>query len=414
MHKNSLLLLICLFPVILFAQNKTDSEMNLICRIADKILQDHAYEIINTETEICYTYTKNLPTGKNYRIKSRYLEWRYVNGVLNMAMLHLGATTGNTAYRDFVLDNYRFLFANKAYLQKQYDSGIRDYGYYRFLRMGSLDDCGAMVAALIETNETDPHQEYVDYIDRTADYILNRQSRLPEGAFSRGKAERATVWLDDLYMSVSFLANRAYYFQDADALNTAIQQVIQFSQLLYEPRNGLYYHCYYDYLRHPGVAHWGRANGWGILAQSKLLAVVPQNHPRRKELLDIFRRQILGFSRYQSESGMWHQLLDKSDSYPETSCTAMFAYAVAKGINEGWLDGGFAGIALKAWDGIETYVTEKGEVNNICIGTGIAHDLIFYYQRPAPLNDVHGLGAIIEAGLEINKLKKLLQDETNL
>jgi rhamnogalacturonyl hydrolase YesR len=82
----------------------------------------------------------------------------------------------------------------------------------------------------------------------------------------------------------------------------------------------------------------------------------------------------------------------------------MFAFAVAKGVNRGWLDKEFGTIALRAWEGVGKQINEKGEVSGICIGTGISHDLVFYYTRPTPLNDAHGLGAIIQAGLEISKM----------
>lgn len=82
----------------------------------------------------------------------------------------------------------------------------------------------------------------------------------------------------------------------------------------------------------------------------------------------------------------------------------MFAFAVAKGVNEKWLSKDYSSISIKAWEGICSLITDDGQVKNICIGTGISRDLPFYYQRPTPLNDAHGLGAIILAGLEINKL----------
>lgn len=382
------------------------NDLVVIRSVADKIIREHSYRIVDKKTGICYADTKNLPDGDDYKLESKYLEWRYVNGVLNMAMLDLSQFTGQAVYKDFALNNYRYFFTNRSFLQKQFDKGVRDAGYYRFLRMQSLDDCGAMVAALIEVYKQDNKKEYMDYINRTADYVLHKEGRLADGTFSRGPEGNKTVWLDDLYMSVSFLANMGELSGDPVYFDCATKQVIQFSNLLYEPCSGLYYHCYYDYLKQTGVAHWGRANGWSIFAQANLLSRLPKNYPQREELLKIFPRQVLGFSRYQSESGLWHQLLDKNDSYLETSCTAMFTYAVAKGVNEGWLDKGFSTIALCGWNGIKNHIAESGEVSNICIGTGISHDLTFYYQRPTPLSDVHGLGAIIQAGMEIIKMKK--------
>ena len=97
-----------------------------------------------------------------------------------------------------------------------------------------------------------------------------------------------------------------------------------------------------------GVARWGRCNGWVALAQAELLNNLPANHPKRPELIKLLLRQIVGFSRYQDTSGMWHQVLDKPESYLESSVTAMFVYTVAKAVNEGWISKRFITIAQKA------------------------------------------------------------------
>lgn len=400
--KKLLILPILFAAITLQAQN---NDLSVVRSVADNILSGHSYNIVDKKTGKVYADSKNLPANGDFAFQSKYLEWRYVDGVLNMAMLDLFKQIGDEKYKDFVLKNYRFIFDNSAFIRKEYEKGIQNPAYYRFAAMKSLDDCGAMTAGLIGAVQYDNRADYKTYIDRVGDYILHKEGRLADGTLSRGPESRKTLWLDDLYMSVSFLSKMGDYSKNSEYLDFAAKQVILFSNLLYDPITGLYFHCYYDYLKEPGVAHWGRANGWSIYAQAYLLDVLPENHPLRPQLLQIFRRQILGFSRYQSQSGLWHQLLDKNDSYPETSCSAMFAYAVAKGVNRGWLDKEFSTIALRAWEGIAKQVNEKGEVSGICIGTGISHDLVFYYTRPTPLNDVHGLGAFIQAGLEINKMK---------
>lgn len=398
------LLIIPLFFVVVLVQGQPN-ELSVIRSIADNIIKEHSYSIIDKKTGKLYPDSKHLPSDGDFAFQSRYLEWRYVNGVLNIAMLELYKQTGDERYKDFVLNNYRFIFDNSAFIRSEYEKGLKNPGYFRFAAMKSLDDCGAMTAGLIDAVKYDQRTDYKSYIDRVGDYILHKEGRLADGTLSRGPEGRKIVWLDDLYMSVSFLSKMGNYSQNSEYFDFAAKEVILFSNRLYDSITGLYFHCYYDFLQEPGVAHWGRANGWSIFAQAYLLDVLPESHPLRPQLLQIFRRQILGFSRYQSESGLWHQLLDKNDSYLETSCSAMFAYAVAKGVNRGWLDKDFESIALRAWSGICKQVNEKGEVAGICMGTGIAHDLVFYYTRPAPLNDVHGLGAIIQAGLEIDKMK---------
>jgi len=46
----------------------------------------------------------------------------------------------------------------------------------------------------------------------------------------------------------------------------------------------------------------------------------------------------------------------------------------------------------------------NGQVEDICIGTGMEDNLVFYYERPAQVNDIHGLGAILLAGMEMLQL----------
>lgn len=82
----------------------------------------------------------------------------------------------------------------------------------------------------------------------------------------------------------------------------------------------------------------------------------------------------------------------------------MFVAAIAHGVNKGWLDSSFASVALQGWKAVCSQITPEGQVKNVCMGTGISRDLPFYYNRPAPLNDAHGLGAVVQAGIEINNV----------
>src|SRR4029079_13751711 len=125
----------------------------------------------------------------------------------------------------------------------------------------------------------------------------------------------------------------------------AIKQVESFNKYIYDPTTGLYFHTYFHDNNTKGVARWGRFNGWVALAQVELLNNLPANHPKRADLIKLLERQIIGYSRYQDSSGMWHQLLDKPDSYLESSVTAMFIYTITKAVNEGWINKRYLTIA---------------------------------------------------------------------
>jgi unsaturated rhamnogalacturonyl hydrolase len=215
-----------------------------------------------------------------------------------------------------------------------------------------------------------------------------------------------TLWADDLFMSVPFLARMGKLTGDARYFDDAIKQVENFNKYLYDPMTGLYFHNYYSDVEMNGVGHWGRANGWLAVAQCQLLNNLPANHPKRPELIRFLLRQIVGYARYQDQSGLWHQLLDKPDSYQETSVTAMFTYAVAHAVNEGWINENYISIAKEGWRGLAGKITEDGQLQDVCIGTNMDAALKFYYTRPTALNDTHGLGAFLLAGTEMIKAEK--------
>lgn len=380
------------------------TDLNLICKTADYILMHTSYTILDDKGNT-FTDTKGLVPTKLVRIASPYAEWKYWNGVLNLAMLEMADITGEVKYKQQTLTNYRFVFENLSFFEALYKSGIQYTGMESFFKMDMLDDCGAMGAGLIEAYGLDKNERYTEYLQRAANYIMVKENRLQDGTLARTGPYNKTLWLDDLYMSVPFLARYGKLTGDTACFNFAAKQIIQFTKYLYDKTTGLYFHCYFDSTKQNGVAHWGRANGWSIMAQVNLLSFLPANFTLKDSLLAIFRQQVNGLARYQSESGLWHQLLDKNDSYLETSCSAMFTYAIAKGINEGWLDKRYSAIALNGWEGLKTKIKPDGQVADICVGTGIENDLVFYYKRPTELNDIHGLGAFLLAGCEIVKLK---------
>ncbi len=172
-----------------------------------------------------------------------------------------------------------------------------------------------------------------------------------------------------------------------------------------------------DFICTAGLKGWsrilsfrGRCNGWAILAMTELLDVLPENHPLRKDILEQYRLHASGIVRYQAGSGFWHQLIDRPDSYLETSATAIFTYCIAHGTNMGWLDAqAFGPAAVLGWNAVKTKVNDKGQVEGTCVGTGMAFDPAFYYHRPVNVAAAHGYGPVILAASEMLRLTKNYQ-----
>ncbi len=160
--------------------------------------------------------------------------------------------------------------------------------------------------------------------------------------------------------------------------------------------------------------HWARANGWAVMTKVELLDVLPEDHPGREKVMELLKKHIYGLASYQDGTGFWHQLIDRNDSYLETSATAIYTYAIAKAINNGWIDEkAYGSMALLAWNAVASKVNDKGQVEGTCVGTGMGFDPAFYYHRPINIYAAHGYGPVLLAGAEIINLLNNKKAEIN-
>lgn len=382
---------------------KVLTDEDILKNLANDIVEQTNYKFYDKKAKVTFDKTTPKTPVKDVKLASRYTEWRYWNGVLNIGLLKYAEYSGNSTYKETVYKNYEFAFDTYTHFSKSFpkDANRWQHPFGVLFKTKELDDCGAMGGGLIEVYKEVKSPIYKEYIDHAADHILNKQDRLEDGTLVRSWPYKNTLWADDLYMSIVFLARMGNLTGEQKYFDDAALQVLNFTKHLYNKQTQLYYHCYYNEEQRNGVAHWGRCNGWVMLAQADLLEHLPLDHPKRDTLLSIFEQQIVGVSRYQHGTGLWHQLIDKEDSYLETSSTAMFAYSIAKGINNGWIDKRYKSIAKNAWTGIKSKINDQGKVEGICKGTGIDESLVYYYNRPTPIHDIHGLGAVFLAGIEI-------------
>jgi len=130
--------------------------------------------------------------------------------------------------------------------------------------------------------------------------------------------------------------------------------------------------------------------------------------------LQLLRDHVAGLAAYQSGNGLWHQLLDRNDSYLETSATAIYTYCIARAINRGWIDArAYGPMCLLGWNAVATRVNARGQVEGTCVGTGMAFDPAFYYYRPTNVYAAHGYGPVLLAGAEVMRLLKMHSFDMN-
>ena len=380
-------------------------------KIADRILSSTTYEFKNTKTGEVYTSVRNLPLDMNVKVACKYNNWHYTNGVTNMALMELADKSGDKKYDEYVLKNMNFVFneGNLEFFKKQYDqakkekgwNGVRKLSWHMIFRGKRLDDNGPMGASLIDLQLKYPNKSFLKYIEETAEHLNYAEPRLKDGTIARIWPHVNTIWADDAFMAISFLARMGKMTGDKKYIDDAANQVIKYHQYLWCPEKRIFYHCYHTDTQEHGVAHWSRANGWIFMATADLLDVMSTDHPLYQQVVDCFRRQCSGVARYQGKNGLWHQLLDKEDSYEEITGTSMFVFGIARGVKKGWLHPDFIHVAEQGLKGMMSQISAQGDVTNICVGTGIMPSLSFYYNRPTQENDPMGEGPVLRALIEM-------------
>ena len=408
--KHSLLMVSGLIPVLSFSQINPSVEA-ISRKIADRILHSTTYMFENKKTGETYTTVKDLPLSYDIQVQSKYNQWHYTNGVTNLAMLELADKLKDKKYEDFVLKNMNFVFdkVNYYYFKTLYNKAlseggwnmVRNVNWHMLYRGKRLDDNGPMGASLIELQQRHPDSSFLSYINETANHISKSEPRLADGTIARIWPHKSTIWADDSFMAISFLSRMGKFTGDPKYFTDAATQVLSFNKYLWNPQKKIYYHCYHTDTKQHGVAYWSRANGWLFMAQADLLKDMPLNHPLRNAVLHNFQQQAEGLARYQGKNGLWHQLLDKVDSYDEITGTAMFVFGIARGVKEGWLHPDYIYVAERGLKGMMTKISAQGDVSAICVGTGIMPSLEYYYTRPTIENDPMGEGPVLRALVEM-------------
>jgi rhamnogalacturonyl hydrolase YesR len=335
-------------------------------------------------------------------------EW----GVTYSGMLKVAEITGDEKYAKYTYDRFKLLGDSYPYFKKVQDetgnSGLRG-----LITPKWLDDCGSMGAAFMKGSMANPAlaKSLRPIIDNAFDFTMYKEYRLYNRILARLRPEKNSVWLDDMYMGITPIAFMGKLVEKEDSVKAkvyydeAANQIDLFKSILWVPEKNIFGHGWIENMEEHPSFFWGRANGWALLTMCDVLDVLPEDHIGRNGIMDLFKSHIRGLAALQSGEGSWHQLLDRNDSYLETSATAMYVYCIAHAINKGWIDGRVYGsVARQGWEAVAAKINELGQVESTCVGTGLGFNHAFYYKRPVNVLAAHGYGPVLLAGAEMIKL----------
>ena len=322
--------------------------------------------------------------------------WKYTQGVTLWALLLLHEQTGSLAY----LGEVR---ASLGY----YD----DHEQIRVDGDGEpIDYIGAMAHAILEYSLRSGDQRFLDHALEAARFFHHDVARTPEGLIAyHSDPERGRIWADALFMVGPLMAKAGRHLGDESYYDDVLEQFRGFDEQLRDPEVGLYHQGWNWHGPGASPGFWGRANGWVIVAMTEVLDTIPVEYPGRDLLLAAYQGFAEAIVEHQGTSGMWHQLLDHPESYEETSCTGMFIYALARGVQRGWLDESYISVVERGHAGLSRIISLTGGIDNICPGTPTQSSEEGYLERGPRRNDSHGIGPALLATYGVITLGEVAQ-----
>ena len=244
-------------------------------------------------------------------------------------------------------------------------------------------------ARYLQVGKTIADRQWAPPTEKRLASLKPEDRQMVEQAVKEGLSQQTRFWIDDMFMITALQAQAYRATGDRTYIDRAGKEMAVYLDKL-QQSNGLFYHA-------PDVPFfWGRGNGWMAAGTAELLRSLPKDHPNRARIMEGYKKMMAALLKYQDENGMWHQLIDKPESWPETSCTGMFTFAMITGVKNGWLDAKTYGpAARKGWLGLIKYINENADISEVCEGTNKKNDYQYYLDRKRNVGDLHGQAPIL-------------------
>ena len=344
---------------------------------------------------------------------SKDLKWNYCHGLELEAIYDVYKKTGDKKYYNYAL-SYADTVINpdgtiKSYKLEEYNIDRLNSGKMLFPIYAETKDEKYRLAMSLLKSQMDTHP------------------RISNGGFWHKKIYPHQVWLDGLYMAGPFLAEYGATFNAPELFDEVALQLTTAYEDLLDEKTGLLYHGWdesrqqrwADPVTGKSSNFWSRSIGWYMMALVDVLDFMPENHPKRNEIIDILNKISAAVEKYRDpSSGMWFQVTDKGDkagNYLESSGSAMFIYTWVKGAQKGYLPNDYLDKGRKAYDQFVKQFLKNNEdgtisITDACSVAGLGGEknyrdgsFEYYISEPKRDNDPKVVAPFIWTSIMLNK-----------
>lgn len=339
---------------------------------------------------------------RQYVSSAFFGQWFYASMVGHYGMKLAAERLGISEFREYYMNSIGQMCRHRNY--SVFDRGITGWASYMpsSAVLNNLDAIGTIGINVAEYYLMSGDLYAKNMLQLLADNLMHNIPRFPDGTFHR----KATMWTDDMYMCLPFLARLWALSADEAFLREIVTQVTGFYSRMFMADQNLFSHIFFITEGCINQIPWCRGNGWVLLALSEVLQIMPEAFDGYQTVLQIYRQLAQGILHFRDKgNGIWHQVINNEKSYIETSGSAMFITALARGVKNGWLNDKYKDDVLDAWNSLTTCCVDlNGNIYGICMGSGCSMDEKYYLDLGTISNDDHGVGIVLGAGVAVMEL----------
>lgn len=316
----------------------------------------------------CMTQFKKASFTENSPVSNVDIEkWNWPQGVGMYGLYRYWESTKNQEILDWLFGWY----------ERRFKEGLPD------KNINSVTP----LLTLCYLQEIKPNPVYLSVIKEWADYIVKEFPRTDGNGFEHSGIGindlYGQLWDDTLFMTCLFLARAGKLLNKKEYIAECERQFLVHCQYLFDKETGLWFHGWtFKGKNNFGKALWGRGNCWITVAIPDLLEMDVVGEGVKLFLTDVLEQQAKALVRFQNENGMWHTVINETDSYVESSATSGFGYGILKAIRLGFLSEEYYSIVEKAVNAIRERIDDNGAVKQVSYGTNVGDNTDCYKSIP--------------------------------
>lgn len=221
----------------------------------------------------------------------------------------------------------------------------------------------------------------------------------------------APIFVDNVQEYAARMAKAGWLTGDRALYREAADQLLRLRGALRDPKTGLYVHGrgFLGSRETLTAVNWGRGQAWVLRGLVETLSYLPPESSEAQQVHGVLQELGESLLRYQDSQGFWRQVVDRDDSYRETSCTGLISYYFARAVKQGFLaERQYRRASRRAFRALMAQkISADGHVHGGSERTPPLPTMTDYLTRPTPIDDPHGVaGSLFAAAGQL-----LLEDD---